>query len=41
MNFDSGKEKKIALTAGMRKFLTILSAMMRDQQPRRCVSIAK
>ena len=28
-----GKLKKIALTACMRKFLTILNAMMRDQQP--------
>jgi transposase len=28
-----GKEKKVALTACMRKFLTILNAMMRDQQP--------
>ena len=27
-----GKEKKVALTACMRKFLTILNAMMRDQQ---------
>ncbi len=31
-----GKEKKVALTACMRKFLTILNAMMRDQQPFRC-----
>jgi transposase len=28
-----GKEKKVALIACMRKFLTILNAMMRDQQP--------
>lgn len=28
-----GKEKKVALTACMRKFLTILNAMMRDGQP--------
>ena len=28
-----GKEKKVALTACMRKFLTILNAMIRDQQP--------
>src|SRR5687767_10285324 len=28
-----GKEKKVALTACMRKILTILNAMMRDQQP--------
>ncbi len=28
-----GKEKKVALTACMRKFLIILNAMMRDQQP--------
>ena len=28
-----GKEKKVALTACMRKFLTILNAMTRDQQP--------
>jgi transposase len=28
-----GKEKKVALTACMRKFLTILNAMVRDQQP--------
>ena len=33
-----GKEKKVALTACMRKFLTILNAMMRDQQPFRCAS---
>jgi transposase len=28
-----GKEKKVAITACMRKVLTILNAMMRDQQP--------
>ena len=28
-----GKEKKVALTACMRKFLTILNAMARDRQP--------
>ena len=28
-----GKEKKVALTACMRKSLTILNAMLRDQQP--------
>jgi transposase len=28
-----GKLKKVALTACMRKFLTILNAMLRDQQP--------
>jgi transposase len=28
-----GKEKKVALTACMRKFLTFLNAMLRDQQP--------
>jgi len=28
-----GKEKKLAITACIRKFLTILNAMMRDQQP--------
>ena len=28
-----GKEKKIAITACMRKMLTILNAMLRDQQP--------
>lgn len=28
-----GKEKKVALTACMRKFLTILNAMQRDRQP--------
>jgi transposase len=31
-----GKEKKVALTACMRKFLTILNAMIRDGQPFRC-----
>ena len=33
-----GKEKKVALTACMRKFLTILNAMLRDQKPFRCAS---
>ena len=31
-----GKEKKVAITACMRKFLVILNAMMRDQKPFRC-----
>jgi transposase len=31
-----GKEKKVAITACMRKFLVILNAMMRDRQPFRC-----
>lgn len=35
-----GKEKKVAITACMRKFLTILNAMMRDQMPFREVSMA-
>lgn len=35
-----GKLKKVALTACMRKFLTILNAMMRDKQPFRCASVA-
>lgn len=35
-----GKEKKVALTACMRKFLTILNAMVRDQQPFCCASPA-
>lgn len=33
-----GKQKKVALTACMRKFLTILNAMLRDQQPFRCAT---
>lgn len=33
-----GKEKKVAITACMRKILTILNAMMRDQQPFRLVT---
>jgi len=33
-----GKLKKVALTACMRKFLTILNAMMRDRQPFRCAT---
>ena len=35
-----GKEKKVALTACMRKFLTILNAMLRDKQPFRCATNA-
>ena len=35
-----GKLKKVALTACMRKFLTILNAMTRDQQPFRCATRA-
>jgi transposase len=35
-----GKEKKVAITACMRKMLVILNAMMRDQQPFRCPAIA-
>lgn len=35
-----GKMKKVALTACMRKFLTILNAMMRDQQPFRYATAA-
>jgi transposase len=35
-----GKEKKVAITACMRKLLVILNAMMRDQQPFRCLSLA-
>jgi transposase len=34
-----GKEKKVAITACMRKMLTILNAMLRDQQPFREVAI--
>jgi len=34
-----GKEKKVAITACMRKILTILNAMMRDQQPFREVAM--
>jgi len=30
---ERGKSKKVALIACMRKFLTILNAMMRDKQP--------
>lgn len=33
-----GKLKNVALTACMRKFLTILNAMLRDRQPFRCTS---
>jgi transposase len=35
-----GKEKKVAITACMRKFLTILNAMMRDQQPFRTMPMS-
>jgi transposase len=35
-----GKLKKVAITACMRKFLTILNAMMRDQQPFRAALTA-
>ena len=35
-----GKEKKVAITACMRKMLTILNAMMRDQQPFQSSAIA-
>jgi len=35
-----GKEKKVAITACMRKFLVILNAMMRDRQPFRCSALA-
>jgi transposase len=35
-----GKVKKVALTACMRKFLTILNAMMRDKVPFRQTVIA-
>lgn len=35
-----GKEKKVAITACMRKMLTILNAMMRDQQPFRYLTVA-
>jgi len=35
-----GKLKKVALVACMRKFLTILNAMLRDRQPFRCASPA-
>lgn len=35
-----GKLKKVALTACMRKFLTILNAMMRDQKPFRNPTVA-
>jgi transposase len=33
-----GKQKKVAITACMRKMLTILNAMLRDQQPFRCAT---
>jgi len=35
-----GKEKKVAITACMRKMLTILNAMMRDQLPFRAIPIS-
>jgi transposase len=35
-----GKEKKVALTACMRKFLIILNAMLRDRQPFRYPAMA-
>jgi transposase len=35
-----GKEKKVALVACMRKLLTILNAMMRDQQPFRYAAMS-
>jgi len=35
-----GKQKKVAITACMRKMLTILNAMMRDQQPFREINMA-
>jgi transposase len=35
-----GKEKKVAITACMRKMLTILNAMVRDQQPFRYPAMA-
>jgi len=35
-----GKEKKVAITACMRKMLTILNAMMRDQLPFREINMA-
>lgn len=36
-----GKEKKVAITACMRKMLTILNAMMRDQHPFRMPAVAR
>jgi transposase len=35
-----GKEKKVAITACVRKMLTILNAMMRDQLPFRAIPVA-
>jgi transposase len=35
-----GKEKTVVITACMRKMLTILNAMIRDQQPFRYPTIA-
>jgi transposase len=34
-----GKLKKVALTACLRKFLTVLNPMLRDQQPFRCAAM--
>ena len=36
----SGKTKKLALTAAMRKLVIILNAMLRDGQPRRAPTSA-
>jgi transposase len=35
-----GKEKKVAITACVRKMLTILNAMMRDQLPFRAIPVS-
>jgi transposase len=35
-----GKVRKVALTACMRKFLVILNAMVRDQEPFRCIAMS-
>jgi len=35
-----GKQKKVAITACMRKMLTILNAMIRDQRPFRAISVS-
>ena len=35
-----GQEKKVAITACMRKMLTILNAMLRDQQPFRVIPVS-
>ena len=37
---ERGKLKKVALIACLRKFLTVLNAMLRDRQPFRCASTA-